>query len=446
MHTLKTDRSKKLYERALKSLPGGVSSASRSSLEGYEPYPLFIEKAEGSKLYDVDGNEYIDYLQALGPTLVGNANPRIINFVSKQIKKGTTYALPFELQIEVAEKLIRDVPCFEKVSFMNSGTEVVQMAIRLARGYTKKNLILKFEGAYHGWVDSVAHSVHPPLALVQSRKVQKITTIGTGIPKSAYKNIDVLPWNDVEILEETIEQYKDEIAGVLVDPCMCNSGVIPPDPGFLEKLRELTEKNKIVLIFDEVITGFRLGLHSAQGKFGVTPDLTTLAKAVGGGFPVAVYGGKAEIMDLMADGTVFRAGTMNANRVAMAAAHATLELLEEDNGKVYDQIFRIGGKLMRGIQEIFQRLQVEAILQGFGSMFQIHFTPLSKIRNYPDFCKSNRDTYMSFRNKLITRGIFIRPAHFGELYISTAHTERDIDITLNAMEIATKEMKRERLL
>jgi glutamate-1-semialdehyde 2,1-aminomutase len=443
MSSYSTEKSKKLYERALKSIPGGASSASRTPLEGYKPYPLFIQRAEGSKLYDVDGNVYIDYLQALGPMLVGNSNPRIINIVSEQIKEGSTYALPFELQLEVAEKLIQDVPSFEKVSFMNSGSEVVQMAIRLARAYTQKNIIAKFEGAYHGWIDSVAHSVHPSLGLDRKGSVQEKMPIGSGIPENAYRDIMVLPWNDVEALEETLDKHKDEIAGLLVDPCMCNSGVIPPDEGFLQKARDLTAKNGIVLIFDEVITGFRLDLHSAQGKFGITPDLTTLAKAVGGGFPVAAYGGKNEIMDLIAEGKVFRAGTVNANRVAMAAAYSTLEFLEEGDGKVYREIYRVGERLMHGMKNIIDREGVRAILQGYGPMFQIHFTPLSRIRNYPDFCESDQETFMIFRNKLLPRGIFIRPSHFGELYISAAHTDEDIDTTLNAMEDVIKEMKSE---
>jgi glutamate-1-semialdehyde 2,1-aminomutase len=446
MKALGMEKSKKLFERAKNSMPGGVSSASRSALEGYAPYPPYIERAEGSKLYDVDGNEYIDYLQALGPTLVGNANPRVVDFVCEQIQLGATYGLPFELQIEVAEKLIRYVPSFERVSFMNSGTEVVQMVVRLARAYTKKNVIAKFEGAYHGWVDSVAHSVHPPLDLNGPDEVQEKQTIGTGIPVHAYEDFMVLPWNDADALAAALEQHKDTIAGLMLDPCMCNSGVIPPEEGFLQKARELTSKYGIVLIFDEVITGFRLGLHSAQGKFGIMPDITSLAKAVGGGFPVAAYGGRAEIMDLLADGTVFRAGTVNANRMAMAAAHATLEILGEDDGKVYRQIYRIGEKLMKGMQAIIDRERIEAIIQGYGPMFQIHFTPLKRIRNYRDYCRSDLDTYMAFRNKLLPRGVFLRPAHFGEVYISAAHSDEDIDRTLEAMNDVIGEMKKENLV
>jgi len=286
MKRYSTQRSKELFEKALGLVAGGVSSKSRSPFEGFEPYPIFVDRAQGSKIYDVDGNEYIDYLLALGPTILGNANPRIIDFVAEEMKKGTAYALPYELQLEVAERLLKHVPSFERVCFMNSGTEANQ--------------------------------------------------------------------------------------------------------------RELTRKNNIVLIFDEVITGFRVGLNCAQGRLGVTPDLTTLGKAFGGGFPIAAYGGKKEIMDLIAKDKVLRAGTLNANRVVMAAAYATLSCLEEDNGKIYEHIYRLGERLMTGMKDIISRLGVRAIVQGLGSMFQIYFTKLEKIENYRDSTTVNRKIYHDF--------------------------------------------------
>lgn len=441
-----TAGSKKLYERALRSIPGGASSASRTPLEGYDPYPVFIDHAQGSRLIDVDGNEYIDYLQALGPMFAGHANPRIIDFVADQIRKGSTYGLPFELQIEVAEKLIQHVPCFEKVSFMNSGSEVVQEVMRLARAYTGKTVIVKYEGNYHGWLDSVALSVHSPLEKAGPTEVPRKIPIGSGIPESAYEDILVIPWNDLAVLEKTIQTYGKRIAGILVDPCMCNSGIIPPVDGYLEALRELTLQSGIVLIFDEVITGFRLGLNSAQGKFGVTPDLTTLAKAIGGGFPVAAYGGRAEIMDLIADGRVFRAGTLNANRAVMAAAYATLEFLEEGEGRVYDRVNRLGTRLIEGIKQILQNLKIEAIVQGFPTMFQVHFTPLDGFKNYRDAVTSDYEKYMIFRNRLLEQGVFLRPMHWGEIYVSAAHTDGDIDTTLRAMEMVLSGMKRDDIL
>jgi len=247
-------------------------------------------------------------------------------------------------------------------------------------------------------------------------------------------------------IKARFEKNPERYAAVIIEPLIQGAaGMRMMRPVFLQKLRELTKQYGIFLIFDEVITGFRLSLQSAQGKFGVTPDLTTLAKAVGGGFPVAVYGGKTEIMDLLADGTVFRAGTVNANRVAMGAACATLEILEEDNGKVYDDVYRKGEKLMRGMEEIFHRNQIQAILTGFGIMFQIHFTQLERIRNYSDFCQSKEDIFMDFRNRMLTRGIFIRPSHFGELYMSIAHSDEDIDKTLEAADDVIKEMKKEKV-
>ena len=248
------------------------------------------------------------------------------------------------------------------------------------------------------------------------------------------------------MVEQTIETHKEQLAGIILDPCACNAGIIPPEEGFLEALQELTAKHGIVVIFDEVITGFRLGLGGAQEKFGVTPDLTTMAKAMGGGFPVAVYGGRADIMDLLADASVLRAGTLNANRVAIAATYATLEYLEEDNGKVYREIYRLGEKLISGIREIIRKERIQALVQGFGPMFQIHFTPLPHIRDYRDSCQSSGDLFMTWRNKMLEKRIFIRPAHFGELYVTAAHTDEDIDYTLTAVEAVLGEMKEEKLV
>jgi glutamate-1-semialdehyde 2,1-aminomutase len=253
----------------------------------------------------------------------------------------------------------------------------------------------------------------------------------------------VVPWNNRKIVEDTLKSHGEKIAGLIVDPCMCNSGVIPPEEGFLQFLREITEKYGIVLIFDEVVTGFRLGLNSAQGMFGVTPDLTTLAKAIGGGFPVAAYGGRAEIMDQIIDGTVFRAGTLNANRVVMAAAHATLEILEEDNGRVYGRVYGLGERLINGLRDLFERENVQALVTGYGTMFQLHFTPLKELRNYRDTVHSSEEVHMEFTNRMLVRGIFIRPVHMGTIYVSTAHTEGDIEDTLEAAGEVIVEMRAE---
>jgi len=447
MAVYSVEKSKLLFNKALGLVAGGVSSKSRSTFEGYHPFPVFIQRAEGSRLYDVDGNEYIDYLVALGATILGNANPAILDFVSREMRKGSFYALPFELQLKVAEKLIQHVPCFERLSFVNSGTEANQMNIRLARAFTGKNLLLKFEGCYHGWLDNTCFSLSGVTAerLGPPSKPNKIPATN-GMAAHAGDDLLTIPWNDAEILEKTIHDYKDEIAAVITEPYMCNSGCIPPKEGYLEAMRELTRKNNIVLIFDEVITGFRVGLNCAQGKFGVTPDLTTVGKAIGGGFPIAAYGGRKEIMDLIAEDKVLRAGTLNANRVVIAATYATLSALEKDNGRVYDHLYRLGRKLMSGIQGIIDTLDVEAVLQGLGPMFQIYFTKLKKIENSRDSAQSRFNVHHDFIWRLIARGVFPRPSQMGEFYVTAAHTDEDVDITLGVIEEVLKEMKGENAL
>lgn len=392
-----TQKSKELFQEALKLIPGGAVCRSQSIDEGYKEYPIYIEKAEGSRLYDVDGNEYIDYLQAHGPTLVGNANPKIINFVEKEMKKGTTYGLPHELTIKVAEKLIKHVPCFEKVSFLSSGSEAAQMAMRLARAYTGRDLILKFEGHYHGWINDVAVSLKPSLEEAGTRMYPNKIPAGIGIPKSAYQDIIVIPWNDLMILEKTIKKYKDKIAGIICDTCMGNCACILPEKGYLEALRELTKKYGIILIFDEVITGFRLALGGAQEVFKITPDIAVLGKAFGGGFPVSAYGGKKEIMDLITKDKVLRAGTLNANRVVMAAAYATIEFLEQGNGRIYKEVYQKGDRLRSGIRKIIDEQGIKALIQGIGPMFQIVFTNVKKIRDYRELCMyAKKDIYLHY--------------------------------------------------
>jgi glutamate-1-semialdehyde 2,1-aminomutase len=447
MAVYSVEKSKMLFAKALGLVAGGVSSKSRSTFEGYHPFPPFIQRAEGSRLYDVDGNEYIDYLVALGATILGNANPEILDVVNREMRYGSFYALPFELQLKVAEKLIQHVPCFERLSFVNSGTEANQMNIRLARAFTGKNLLLKFEGCYHGWLDNTCFSLSGVTAerLGPPATPSKIPATG-GMAAHAGDDLLTIPWNDVEILEKTLQDRKDEIAAVITEPYMCNSGCIPPKEGYLEAMRELTRTNNIVLIFDEVITGFRVGLNCAQGKFGVTPDLTTVGKAIGGGFPIAAYGGRSEIMDLIAEDKVLRAGTLNANRVVMAAAYATLSALEKDNGRVYDHLYRLGRKLMSGIRDIIDTLNVEAVLQGLGPMFQIYFTKLKKIENSRDSAQSRFKVHHDFIWRLIAKGVFPRPSQMGEFYVTAAHTDEDVDITLGVIEEVLKEMKGENAL
>lgn len=444
MENYSTANSKVLFERALGLIAGGVSSKSRSTYEGYHPYPIFVDRAEGSKIYDVDGNEYIDYLVALGANILGNSNPEILDFVAEQMKKGSFYALPFELQLEVAEKLIEHVPCFDRVSFVNSGTDANQMNIRLARAYTSRNLLLKFEGHYHGWLDNTCFSLSGATAdrLGPPMNPNKIA-VTAGMAAHADRDLITAPWNDPEVLEEMITRHKDELAAVITEPYMCDSGCIPPKEGYLELMRELTAKHGIVLIYDEVITGFRVGLSCAQGMYGVTPDLTSLGKAIGGGFPIAAYGGKREIMDLLAKDEVLRAGTLNANRVVIAASYATLSILERDNGRVYEHAYRLGRKLMSAIESIIKRLEVPAVVQGLGPMFQIFFLDLDRVENSRDSAQSRHEVQHDFIYRLMKRGILARPSQMGEFYVTAAHSEQDIDKTITAVEEVLTEMKEE---
>jgi len=435
--------SKKLYERALKSVAEGVSSRARGVKGGYTKHPIYIDRAKGSRIYDVDGNEYIDYLQALGPAFLGHANPLILDFVAKEQKKGTTYGLGTELEIKVAEKLIKYVPCFDKVGFVNSGTEAVQMVLELARGYTGKRKIIKFEGHYHGWLGNVYVSVAPSLEKAGSELLPSTIPASIGSPKSATSDTIILPWNNKEIINKIIKEQANEIAAVIMEPYMANCGLIPPEDGYLEFVRKITEENNILLIFDEVITGFRLSLGGAQEFFKVTPDLADMGKICGGGYPVAVYGGKAKVMDVIEK--VAHAGTLNANVPSMAAAYATLKYLGE-NKDIYQNLSLIGNSLIRGIREIINDLEIKAIVQGLPSMFQIYFTNLPRLKNYREVILCNDSIFNEMWRRLLLKGVLIRPRYFGNIYISAAHSEEDIGQTLQVFKEVLLEMKKDNCL
>lgn len=437
-------RSEELFQRARKVMGGGVNSIARGLHAGWKPFPLFIERGEGAYLYDVDGNRYIDYCLALGPDLLGHANPRIVAFVSKEIKKGTIYCAPYELEIKVAEKLVHYVPSFDKVNFANAGTDAVQMALRLARAYTGKDKVIKFEGQYHGWLDNIGVSQHPPLELADDYSYPKLVPNSKlGMSPAAYENIIVLPWNDIEVLGKTIAEQKNEIAAVLTEPITCNTGVILPKKGYLETMRELTQENNIALIFDEVITGFRVALGGAQTKLNVTPDLTTMAKAIGGGFAISAYGGRKEIMELIDEGKVLHAGTLNANRTVVAAAYASLEILEENNGQVYEHLYKLGNMLMDGLREIIKEHNIPTIVQGIGPVCHVFFTDRDEITNYREALSVDKEAFAIMWRKLLEREIYLHPGPFEDMFISIAHTADDIQFTLERFDEVLREMKKE---
>lgn len=435
---LELSRSKRMYERACKFISGGVNSAMRGAMK---PFPIFFERGEGSKIYDVDGNEYIDYTLSFGPLILGHSPANVINAVREQLDKGWIYGAQHELEIKLSEKLTQIIPCAELIRYSNTGTEAVQTALRLARAYTGKNKIVKFEGHYHGWADNILISYHPELEEAGSMESPYSVLTSSGQVESVLKDIIIIPWNNLEILEEAVEKHKDEIAGIITEPMMCNSGVIYPAKGYLEGLRRIATENKIVLIFDEVITGFRLTLGGAQKYFNVIPDIAVFGKAMAAGFPISSITGKRDIMNLITQGKVIHAGTFNSNPISIAAAYATVTELEKNNGEVYKHISSLGKKLKEGIEKIVEEVGLPALLQGPGPMFHLFFTHRKSVNHYRDYLDSDMETYGRFIEYLLHEGILSLSR--GIWYISAAHSDEDIDGTLEVVRKGIKHLSQE---
>jgi glutamate-1-semialdehyde 2,1-aminomutase len=428
-----TTKSQALYLAAQDVIAGGVNSGARGPGAGWVPGPPVVDHGSGAHLWDVDGNKYTDYLLALGPMIHGHAHPVITEAVTKAIHEiGTMFALPYEAEAEAARKIVDAVPSVELVRLGNSGTEVVLHATRLARAFTGRDVVVRFEGQYHGWADQLEWSHHPDLAQAGPRRRPNALKGTPGIPDVIGQTLAVLPWNDVDAVEALVAEMGDRIAAILTEPIMGNTGVIPPKPGYLEFLREITTANGIVLIFDEVITGFRVAPGGAQQLYGVTPDLTTMAKALGGGFPVAAIGGRRDIMDQVSDGAVLHAGTYNANTVAVAAASASLDVLSEPG--VHERLFRLSNKLMAGFGEILGRAGVAVQVQGVGPMFQFWFSE-TPVVDYRDAARHlNSPKYAALALELHRRGVMVHPSNIELWFVSTVHTDADIDETLQAFE------------
>lgn len=412
-------------ERARRALAGGVSSGLRRSAR---PFPLYFERGQGSRLWDVDGNEYLDYMLGWGPLILGHAPEAVNRAVAEHLRSGHTFGAQHDLEFEVAELLTQIIPCADAVAFANSGTEIVQVALRLARAFTGRSRFLKFEGHYHGWDDSVLVSYHP--------SEQEISQFGdepvpTGAGQRAGAGPVVARWNDRDSVERAFDRHGDEIAAVICEPLLCNSGCIAPEPGFLEFLREITQRKGALLIFDEVITGFRLALGGAQQYYGVSPDLATYAKAVGAGLPLSVLAGKAEVMELIASGKVVHAGTLNGNPLVLAAARAALEALAAGNGAVYQKMWRLGNRLRDGVVSRLQATQLPVVATGGGPVFQLLFQT-STPRNYRETLAANRVLYGDLAVALLDEGVTV--LQDGRWYLSTAHDEHDIDDTLGALD------------
>ncbi|MGC8634753.1 MAG: aspartate aminotransferase family protein [Candidatus Limnocylindrales bacterium] len=424
-------RSAQLFARAERTIPGGVGSSARGQRAGWEPYPPFVAHAQGSHLTDVDGNDYIDYLLGLGPMLLGHRPPEVTEAVVRAIRElGTVFALPYELETEAAEKVVAAVPSVDLVRFANSGSEAVGTAVRLARAATGRPLILRFEGMYHGWMDTVYWSNHPKLELAGPDERPVPVPAGPGLAPGLADSLLVLQWNDPQAVERVMAERGEEIAAILTEPIMLNTGCILPEPGYLKLLRDLATRYGSVLIFDEVITGFRLARGGAQEYFGVLPDLTAMAKGIAGGFPVAAIGGRRDLMERIADGRYSHSGTYNGNVVAMAAVSAAMDALARPG--TYEGLFAHGNRLLEGLRAAAEERGLPVEVQGIGPVGQLWFTE-HPIRTYRDAARYARsDLFRLWWQEMLHRGVLFHPSHQENLFVSTAHTDEDIERTLEA--------------
>ncbi|MEZ5401008.1 MAG: aspartate aminotransferase family protein [Bryobacteraceae bacterium] len=418
-------KSRELLERTRASLTGGVSSPFRAMF----PVPLYFEDGQGSRLTDVDGNRYIDYTLAWGPNILGYRHPRVCEAVARQAMGVHTYGAQHRLEPEVAEKFQRTVPCAERIAFTSSGSEAVQCALRLARGFTGRNLILKFEGHYHGWLDSVLISYRAPIENMGPADAPVAAGQSRGAVPNAVDNVLTAPWNDAAYVESLLAARGHEIAAVITEPVLCNSGCLMPDPGYLQALRDITARHGVLLIFDEVITGFRMAPGGAQQHFGIAPDLATFGKAIGAGITLSAVAGRAQIMEEMLRGVTF-GGTFNGNPIGLAAASAALDVLTENDGAALRHANTLGCELMSGLRDLAARHRIPAQLRGFGAAFGIHFTDRTELRNYRDTLGNNKERQSDYVRGMLEEGIYLLPD--GRVYTSTAHTRQDIDETLAA--------------
>ena len=419
---------------ASRLIPGAVNSNIR--LAGF-PFPLCFERGEGAYLHDLDGNRFIDYVLGMGPTVLGHAPPGVCDAVAQSLSRGQMLGGQHREELLLAERLEAAIPSAERVRIGMTGSEVVQAAIRVSRAFTGKRRVIKFEGQYHGWFDNVLLSYGPPVdttpgAADPGSLPPHLETEGQSA--SVADDIIVLPWNDAHAVRSVLEERGNEIAAILTEPAMCNTGAIAPVDGYLEALRELATRHRVVLIFDEVITGFRLALGGGQERFGVTPDLSTFAKALGGGFPIAALVGRADIMDLFGAGRVNHSGTYNANVPSVAAAIASLDLLGAEGGKPLREMERRGERLMEGLRERAAGEGVDLRVQGFGSCFNTFFSDRAEISDYRSYRRTDLAKQARFLEQLVRGGI--RPTSRGTWFVSAAHSDDDVAETLECVERA----------
>ncbi|MER3492199.1 MAG: glutamate-1-semialdehyde-2,1-aminomutase [Mastigocladus sp. ERB_26_2] len=420
--TIKTTKSQEIFAAAQNLMPGGVNSPVRA-FKSVGGQPIVFDHVKGAYIWDVDGNQYIDYVGTWGPAICGHAHPEVIAALHEALEKGTSFGAPCVLENVLAEMVIDAVPSIEMVRFVNSGTEACMAVLRLMRAFTGREKVIKFEGCYHG---------HADMFLVKAGS--GVATLGLpdspGVPKSVTSNTLTAPFNDLEAVKALFEENRDQIAGIILEPVVGNAGFIPPDAGFLEGLRELTHEHGALLVFDEVMTGFRIAYGGAQEKFGITPDLTTLGKVIGGGLPVGAYGGRRDIMSMVAPaGPMYQAGTLSGNPLAMTAGIKTLELLQKSG--TYEYLDKITKKLANGLLQIAQETGHAACGGSISAMFGLFFTA-GPVHNYEDAKKSDLAKFARFHRGMLEHGIYLAPSQFEAGFTSFAHTEEDIDRTLEA--------------
>lgn len=419
------EKSQEAMKIAEDLMPGGVNSPVRA-FKSVDTPAIFMDHAKGSRIYDIDGNEYIDYVLSWGPLILGHKNERVIKKLHEAVDKGTSFGASTLEENKLAELVIERVPSIEKVRMVSSGTEATLAALRLARGYTGRNKIIKFEGCYHGHSDSL---------LIKAGS--GVATLGLpdspGVPEGTAKNTITVPYNDLEAIKIAFEHYGDDIAGIIVEPVAGNMGVVPPKDGFLQGLRDITTEYGALLIFDEVMTGFRVGYNCAQGYFGVTPDITCLGKVIGGGLPVGAFGGKKEIMDKIAPvGNIYQAGTLSGNPLAMTSGYETLSQLTPES---YEYFQELGDLLEEGLKEVFGKHNVPITVNRAGSMIG-YFLNKGPVTNFEEANKSDLELFSNMYREMAKEGVFLPPSQFEGTFLSTAHTKKDIEKTIQAFDTA----------